>query len=153
MYDLFTIFSLRPFPLPLCGGRVFFLFVLPHAVLCPASLLPEFLSRLLFSSPCAGEELCSIGRPVVVRRTKRVGLSQFAPAKLLLFFDMCKKKRPEGRFSYAWQPYSPTPPSIGWGYTLPVGNILADNKAVIPVIAETCTVGKIYSFLINLYRC
>jgi hypothetical protein len=27
------------------------------------------------SPPCAGEELCSIGRPVVVRRTKRVGLS------------------------------------------------------------------------------
>ena len=62
-----------------------------------------------FPSPCGGEELCSIGRPVVVRRTKRVRLSQFAPAKLLLFFDMCKKKRPEGRFSYAWQPYSPSP--------------------------------------------
>ena len=86
MYDLFTIFSLRPFPLPLCGGRVFFLFVLPHAVLCPASLLPEFLSRLLFPSPCAGEELCSIGRPVVVRRTKRGGVISICACKGTAFF-------------------------------------------------------------------
>gem|GEM_PF-152853 len=30
-------------------------------------------------SPCAGEELCSIGRPVVVRRTKRGGVSSPSP--------------------------------------------------------------------------
>ena len=71
-------------------------------------------------------------------------------AKVLLFFEICKENRPEGRFSYAWQPYSPPSPEIGVRSTLP---LLADNKAVIPVIAETCTVGKIYSFLINLYRC
>ena len=34
----------------------------------------QVAETILASLPCAGEELCSIGRPVVVRRTKRGGV-------------------------------------------------------------------------------